>query len=62
VRAPVPRMPQTAVPSGVLNWQMETPHSVITRELGWEELRWAVARCLDAELIHPVAKRVWMKA
>jgi hypothetical protein len=34
---------------------------VITRELVWEELRLAVTRSLDAELIHPVAKRVWMK-
>jgi hypothetical protein len=30
-------------------------------ELLWEELRWAVARSLDAELIHPVAKRVCVK-
>jgi len=30
-------------------------------EAGIEELRRAVARSLDAELIHPVAKCVWMK-
>jgi hypothetical protein len=29
--------------------------------LVWEELRWTVTRCLDAELTHTVAKRVWMK-
>ena len=29
--------------------------------VGVGELRQAVARTLDAELIHPVAKRVWMK-
>jgi hypothetical protein len=29
--------------------------------LGMGELRWAVTRSLDAELIHPVAKRVWME-
>jgi hypothetical protein len=34
---------------------------VITRELVSEELRWAVARSLDAELTHAVAKRIWMK-
>ena len=39
----------------------EPPHSVITRGLLLEELRSAVARSLDAELTHAVAKRVWMK-
>ena len=44
-----------------MNPPQKPPHLVITRELVWEKLRWAVARSLDAELIHPVAKRVWMK-
>jgi hypothetical protein len=34
---------------------------VIAGELVQKELRRAVARSLDAELVHPVAKRVWMK-
>ena len=34
---------------------------MITRELVHEELQQAVAKFLDAVLIHPVAKRVWMK-
>ncbi len=34
---------------------------VITRKLVSEELRRAVTRSLDAELTHPVAKRVWME-
>lgn len=37
------------------------PHLVITRDLVLEELRWAVARSLYAELTHAVAKRVRMK-
>jgi hypothetical protein len=40
---------------------MEPPHLVITRELLWEELRWAVTSSFDAKLTHAVAKRVWMK-
>ena len=38
------------------------PHTVITGRLMREELRWAVTRSLDAEPIHPMAKRVWMEA
>ena len=33
---------------------------MIRREWVHEELRRAVARSLDTELIHPVPKRVWM--
>ena len=34
---------------------------MIAREFVLEDLRRAVTGSLDAELIHPVAKRVWMK-
>jgi hypothetical protein len=39
----------------------EPPHTVSTCQLVQEELRWAVTRSLDTELIHPVAKRIWME-
>ena len=46
---------------GVLDSETGPPHLVVPRELVNEELRLAVARSLDAELIHSVTKRVWMK-
>ena len=50
-----------AVSPAILEYETDPPYSVIVGELVWEELRRAVARSLDAQLIHPVAKRVWMK-
>src|ERR1700722_169080 len=46
---------------GVLDRETDPPHSVITRALVEERLQRAVARGLDVKLLHPVAKRVWMK-
>jgi hypothetical protein len=51
---------QAPFSSGALYREAAPPYLVIMCGLVFEELRLAVASSFDAELIHPVSKRVWV--